>query len=153
MKTDPENFEALRKLMEFKRHELPPPGYFNRLPGNIIARIERGDGQLSFWERISASFTVRPAFAYAFALAACGALTASVYSVKTQSAGVAYQRDQGKGWHTDSSDQNFAKAFDASQGPHVANWLGNTNPSVASPELPSLFAVPYQTVPVVYEKR
>jgi hypothetical protein len=152
MKTDPENFEELRKLMALKRHELPPPGYFNRLPGNIIARIERGDGQFGFWERISASFTVRPAFAYAFALAACGALTASVYSVKTQSAEVAYQRNPGKGWHTDSSDQNIAQTFDSSQGPHVANWLGNTNPSTASQALPSLFGVPYQTVPVSYEK-
>jgi hypothetical protein len=153
MNMDPEKSQALLKLMALKRHELPPPGYFNRLPGNIIARIEGGDGQLGFWERVSASFAVRPAFAYAFALAACGALTTSLYSVKTQSAETGNQRGSYKGWQTQNSQPDFASDFNPAQGPHVASWLGNTNPSTAIPALPSLFAVPYQTVPVSYEKR
>jgi hypothetical protein len=152
MKTDCEDFEVLRRLMALKRHELPPPGYFNRLPGNIIARIERGEGSLSFWDRISANFMVRPAFAYAFALAACGALTASVYSVKTQSAETAYQPDSHNGWHSRSSGEAFASDFNPAQGPHVANWAGNTNTGVASPALFSSFAPPDEIVPVSYEK-
>jgi hypothetical protein len=84
MNSDPGDFEALRKLMALKRHEQPPPGYFNRLPDKIMGRLERGDGQPRFWENFLTVFTFRPALAYGFALAAFSALTLSViYSVKT----------------------------------------------------------------------
>ena len=151
MKNDQENFEALRKLMALKRHEVPPPGYFSRLPGAIITRIERGDGQLSFWERITADFSVRPAFAYAFVLAACGALTTSIYSGRTQSAGAATQPALAAGWRTASSAYANANGYDPSEPLHVANWLGNTNPSSLTPALPSLFAPVNRAVPVSFQ--
>jgi hypothetical protein len=153
MKTDPENFEAVRKLMALKRHEVPPPGYFHRLPGTIIARIDRGEGHLTFWERISADFTLRPAFAYAFVLAACGALTTSLYSVKTQSSDTGLQPGLASGWRTGSSGEAFASAFNSAEPLHVANWLGNTNPGAPAPELPSLFAPSRGTIPVSFETR
>ncbi len=153
MKTDPENFEALRKLIAIKRHEVPPPGYFNRLPGTIITRIECGEGKLSFWERISADFTIRPAFAYAFVLAACGALTASLYSVKMQSHEANLQPSVAGGWRTESSGEAFVGGFNPAEPLHVANWLGNTNPGAVAPEFPSLFSRPSKAVPVSYEAR
>jgi hypothetical protein len=151
MKSDSENFEALRKLMALKRHEVPPPGYFNRLPGSIISRIERGEGKLSLLERISAEFTIRPAFAYAFAVAACGALTTSLYSVKTQSAAEGEQPAVATGWRTGNTSQAFASEYNPSEPLHVANWLGNTNPLAIIPELPSLFSRGAQAVSVSYQ--
>jgi hypothetical protein len=153
MNKDPESFEVLRKLMAFKRHEAPPPGYFHRLSDTIIARIERGEGQLGFWERISTGFTLRPAFAYAFALAACGALATSVYSVRTQSGQAGQQPALAAGWHSGSSGEAFASGYNPAEPLHVANWLGNTNPSAQAPELPSLFAPVSKTVPVSFETR
>jgi hypothetical protein len=153
MKSDQENFEALRKLMALKRHEVPPPGYFNRLPGTIISRIECGERQLSVWDRISQSFTVRPVFAYAFAVAACGALTTSLYSVRTQSADSTGQPEAATGWRTGSSGHAFASGYNPAEPLHVANWLGNTNPSVVAPELPSLFSHGSQPVPVSFQSR
>lgn len=153
MKNDPEDFEALRKLMALKRHEMPPPGYFRRLPGTIVARIERGEGRLSFWERISADFTLRPAFAYAFVLAACGALTASLYSVKIQTREAGLQPAVDMGWRAASSGAAYASGYNRAEPLHVANWLGNTNPSTPSPELPSLFAPVNRAVPVSFETR
>jgi hypothetical protein len=70
MKSDPNDFETLRKLMALKRYEQPPPGYFRRLPDRIEARLERGEGQLGIWERFIVPFTFRPALVYGFAMAA-----------------------------------------------------------------------------------
>jgi hypothetical protein len=153
MKMDPENFEALRRLMVVKRHEAPPPGYFNRLPGTIMTRIERGEGKFSFWERISADFTLRPAFAYAFVLAACGALTASLYSVKTQSNAANLRGSVSAGWQAGTAREAFVGGFNPAEPLHVANWLGNTNSGAGTPELPSLFWRPNRAVPVSYETR
>ena len=63
MNTEPESFDELRRLMAVKRHEEPPPAYFQNLSGKIVSRIERGEGQLTLWERLSSNFTLRPAFA------------------------------------------------------------------------------------------
>jgi hypothetical protein len=152
---DSENFEAVRKLMALKRHEMPPAGYFNRLPGIIILRIERGEGKLTIWERISADFTIRPAFAYAFALAACAALTTSLYSVRTRSAESSVQTPLAAGWSTGNSGQAFVSDYnyDPAEPLHVANWLGNTNPSATAAELPSLFSHGSRAVPVSFQTR
>jgi len=81
MNADPNDFESLRKLIALKRHEQPPPGYFDRLPRQILARLENEPA--SFWERISAGITFRPAYAYAFGFAVCGSLILGVgYSLK-----------------------------------------------------------------------
>jgi hypothetical protein len=74
-----EDFDRLRKLLELKRHEQPPPGYFNRLPNQIMARIAAGEGQSTFWERFIPRFTFKPALAYAIGLATCAVVAFGVY--------------------------------------------------------------------------
>jgi hypothetical protein len=152
MNSDPDNFEAVRKLMALKRHEQPPPGYFDRLPHRIASRLEREGGEPGFWEKILAGFTFRPAFAYSFALAAFGALTFSVISsIRTQSQEAA-QTPPGYGWRTATPDEALASRVNALEPLHVADWMGNTNPSAAASALPSLFSAGArsQTVPVSY---
>jgi hypothetical protein len=148
MNSDPSDFEDLRKLMALKRHEQPPPGYFNRLPDKIMDRLERGEGQLGFWEKFFAAFTFRPALAYGFALASFSALTLSmIYSAKTQETA---QNPLKNGWRNGSSDEDLASQFNSSEPLHVANWMGSTNPSTAEAVLPSLFGshAHIDTVPV-----
>lgn len=43
MSPDAETFAELRQLLALKRHEQPPPGYFDRLPGDIIARLRESE--------------------------------------------------------------------------------------------------------------
>jgi hypothetical protein len=74
------NFEMLRRLLELKRHEVPPPGYFNRFSGEVIGRIRAGEGsapasmseqffaEAPWLMRLFQSFVFKPAFAGAFAL-------------------------------------------------------------------------------------
>ena len=152
MNSDPNDFEALRTLIALKRHEQPPPGYFNRLPDRISARLERGEGQLGFWENVLARLTFRPAFVYGFSLAALGALTVSVvYSVRTQS-----EDSSGKspndGWRTGLPDQASATDYKPSLSLHVLNWSGDANASNPAPSTPSYFSsgVQQPAVPVSF---
>jgi hypothetical protein len=81
MNENENNFESLRRLLAQKRHETPPPGYFNSFSGQIIARIRAGeakapqtDSERYFSEapwllRLLQAFELKPAFAGAFASA------------------------------------------------------------------------------------
>src|ERR1035438_7561284 len=73
------NFESLRRLLALKRHETPPPGYFNHFPGEVMARIRAGDAggaesvsrQLPRLFQLLSAFEAKPAFAGAFAFSLC----------------------------------------------------------------------------------
>jgi hypothetical protein len=78
MSSSPDNFESLEKLLRLKRHEPPPPRYFNEFSGRVIDRLGRGEGRLSWWDRLG--FDLRPALAAGAGMAACGLI---VYGVAT----------------------------------------------------------------------
>jgi hypothetical protein len=74
-----DNFEPLRKLLALKRHEVPPPGYFNGFSNQVIARIRLGeaakaDGMIArllneapWLLRFIRIFEAKPAYAGMFA--------------------------------------------------------------------------------------
>jgi hypothetical protein len=77
------NFESLRRLLVLKRHETPPPGYFNYFSRQVLQRINAGDtGKSTNWveelfsqapwlEKLLVAFDVKPVFASTFAGALC----------------------------------------------------------------------------------
>ena len=83
MNEDLQNFESLRRLLALKRHEVPPPGYFNNFSRQVIARIRASEAEdsASLWEHLLAgvpwllnwlqSLETKPAFAGSFATALC----------------------------------------------------------------------------------
>jgi len=92
MSTHPEqeNIQALRRLLALKRHEQPPPGYFNRFPTQVIARIQAGErAPDTFWERFSldaswmgqlwSALETKPILAGAFGVAVCGLITSGFF--------------------------------------------------------------------------
>jgi hypothetical protein len=103
-----EDFDRLRRLLALKRHEQPPPGYFQRFSGQVIARIQGGDraeeaGVLGrfFWgaswlQRFWAALESKPILSGAVGAAACAFVLAGViYSTeKADTAPVAYVAPQ-----------------------------------------------------------
>ncbi len=78
MNQDSENFEQLRKLLALKKHEQPPPGYFNELPGKIWTRIEKEKAAPSLWSDFLTKFVLRPTVAYGFAFIVCATLIIAI---------------------------------------------------------------------------
>ncbi len=86
MNSDSENFDSLRRLLALKRHEQPPPGYFNRFSRDVVSRIKAGESggdsalESTWLSRLGGIFDVKPLFAGAFGTAVCGLLVVSVIS-------------------------------------------------------------------------
>jgi len=78
MDSAPDKSDSLARLLRLKRHEQPPPRYFNDFSSQVIARIERGEIRVSWWERFG--FDLRPAMAAAAGALACGLI---IYGVAT----------------------------------------------------------------------
>ncbi len=153
MNSDHEKFETLRKLMALKRHEQPPPEYLHQLSDRIINRIERGEGQLNLWDKLTANFSLRPSLAYAFGLTVCGALGLSIgYMVRqemTQSGDptpeVALRGSVPAGVFASQLNKPATAPL------RVANWLRNTNPTTDSQLELSLFNPSHAAIPTSYE--
>jgi len=85
-----QDFEKLQRLLKLKRHELPPPRFFNDFSGQVTARIRAGDvgklesltdvvAQAPWLQRFWRAIEGKPAVSGAFALGACGLLVAGIY--------------------------------------------------------------------------
>ncbi len=89
MSQDTENFDSLRRLLAIKRHEIPPPGYYDSFSHEVIVRIkagERGEDsygyvwQMGWLQRLWSAFEARPALAGALGLAMCSLVVFGVVS-------------------------------------------------------------------------
>jgi hypothetical protein len=101
MSTEPENFDALRRLLALKRHEQPPPGYYEQLSSEIRARLRTGEHQQTDWwqelgeeaswlQQLWVALSAKPALAGAFGVVICSlVLTGIFYSQGTEPATVA----------------------------------------------------------------
>lgn len=150
MNPDHENFDSLRRLVALKRHEQPPPGYFDRFSRDVMARIKAGEtgGEAAFdlpWmQRVLALFDVKPVFAGAFGMAVCGLLISGVLSSEQPSGAGA-----GLVSTTPNSGGSLATTLDPMTGVNASlvsqPMDSNTNPLV------SLFdRVQLQTQPVSF---
>lgn len=74
MNSSPDDFKDLRRLLALKRHEKPPPGYFNYLPDKIMMRLDREDldEYSSWWQWLVRKLDAQPVLAGAYAFAISG---------------------------------------------------------------------------------
>jgi hypothetical protein len=84
-----DDFRDLRRLLALKRHEQPPPGYFNHFSRNVIAGIRAAEGaslapQPGWLQRFWSALETKPIAAGAFGAAVCTVLLAGfIYSGST----------------------------------------------------------------------
>ncbi len=90
MNAEDQDFEALKKLLALKRHETPPPGYFENFSSKVIARIEAAEATqtTSLWQRIMGYIEARPARISTFALTGA-AVVAVMLSIAPNNSGPA----------------------------------------------------------------
>lgn len=131
MSENEQDFEGLRRVLALKRHEVPPPGYFEGFSGDVIARIRARETtrELPWLLRILQAFEAKPAYSVSLASTMCVLLLFGIISVE-QNPGVASVSFQ--------TDQNSLSAVSvnslavASQGSDSVPSLAevNTNPPV-----------------------
>jgi hypothetical protein len=61
MSAAPENLDPVQKLLSLKRHEVPPPRYFNDFSGHVIARLDAPEQVKTWWQRLGFEFDLQPA--------------------------------------------------------------------------------------------
>jgi hypothetical protein len=95
MNPEPKYVESLRRLLKLKRHEQPPPGFYDRFSRDVMARIKAGEmgdkiGLEPVWyQRLLGMFELKPVFAGAFGMAVCALLISGVVSTESSSPVVA----------------------------------------------------------------
>jgi hypothetical protein len=84
MSENENDFEALRRLLALKRHEIPPPGYFENFSSQVIGRIRASEvaQELPLLLRFLQWIERRPAFPVAFASSLCLFLLYGIVSVQ-----------------------------------------------------------------------
>jgi hypothetical protein len=145
MNTEPENFDQLRKLLALKKHEQPPPGYFNELPAKIWTRIEKENITPSVWSGFLSRFILRPTAAYGFALVVCATLIVGIGTSLNDNP----QIQGGTPIVQQQNPEGLAPAT-----PALAKDLGavaSTNDSSTNPVIP-IPAFQLQVQPVAFEK-
>lgn len=84
MSENEQDFDALRRLLALKRHEVPPPGYFEDFSCNVIARIRSGEAaaRMPWFLRFVQAFEARPAYPVALASSLCTLLLFGIITVE-----------------------------------------------------------------------
>jgi hypothetical protein len=98
MNADKQDFEALRRLLKLKRHEKPPPRYFNDFSAQVVNRIqssrpadrenvmERLAWETPWLQKVLAVLQGKPIVTGALGAAACALLVGgAIYSERLES--------------------------------------------------------------------
>lgn len=125
-----EEFGKLQKLLKLKRHEQPPPGYFNHFSTKVINRIEAAGGQsamesegIGWLRRFIGLLETNAVAAGLFGLSVCGLLVSGIAYSQLQPA-VEYSAGSGATLFADSA----ANSGPWSKSARVDTIAPSTNP-------------------------
>ncbi|MFM2081440.1 MAG: hypothetical protein RL380_131 [Verrucomicrobiota bacterium] len=97
MSAAPDEFEKLRKLLALKKHEVPPPGYFDHLAGDVRARLRGGEhlksdlweqmGEEASWmQRFWGALAAKPALATVCGVGVCAVALGGIFVLQENTA-------------------------------------------------------------------
>lgn len=144
--TDPQ--VQIRRLFALKRHEQPPPGYFESLSDKVIARIEAQpfSRPVPWWRRWCAELAQQPLLASTYGILFAGLLVVAI--------GLAQSSESGEGPDPNLSHPVTVAPFQALSHDLLSTILPapmdsvdpSTGPSSITPVLPlqGLSASPFQ---------
>jgi hypothetical protein len=130
------NFQDVKRLLKLKRHEVPPPGFFNHFSDEVISRIRAGEAQSagSLAERLNDQapwlvnfirfFEAKPGVVGAFATSLCLLLLFGVVLAE----------------HSETGPQNIF-ASEASQSPATLASVSAPAAVAATPDFGAATAV------------
>ncbi len=77
--------QRLTRLLALKRHEVPPPGFFDQLPARILVNLRAGSeiGDAPWWLRAWRSFTREPMIGLSYAALGMGAVVFGISVLET----------------------------------------------------------------------
>ncbi|HEV2318659.1 MAG TPA: hypothetical protein VGV18_02850 [Verrucomicrobiae bacterium] len=125
MSENENDFETLRRLLALKRHEVPPPGYFEDFSGQVIERIRAAEAvrPMPWVLRFLQAFESKPAYPVTFASALCVLLLFGIVSIEQSPELVSSPP------FPSTMDYNFSMT----QGTQPVVAMVNTNPPVDVP--------------------
>ncbi len=127
MNPAPEPLDRLGKLLALKRHEPPPPGYFNHFSDKIIARIEAEglSARVSWWQRLFPQWEAKPMLACAYGLVITGLLVIGVGVSQSLDTEETAAPDLGRPWfaQTPATDAALPVSVPVTQ----ASLMGQSN--------------------------
>lgn len=87
MSQQPIDPSEIQRLLALKRHEVPPPGYFNHFSDKVLSRIEAETvlQRTSVWRRLRNMLDPNPWIACAYGLALAGILSWGLLQTPTTS--------------------------------------------------------------------
>jgi len=154
MKSSPEHDDRLLKLLALKRHEQPPPGYFEHFSNGVIARLSAGEArERGWWEdifeealwlkRLWSVLEAKPVLAGAFGVVVCGLVVSGiVYSQKLDQATATAEPPQGHSLFAGKPDTSGL----ANSAVPQSTQTSSTNP-VVEPQIPGAIFDMFKPVP------
>ena len=132
MNTPSDDFQELRRLLALKRHEQPPPRYFNEFSSRVIDRIRTPEvlPRPTIWQRLGLDFDFKPAMVCAMGVVMSALFLAGIIASPRMAVGMG-------GAPVDLSEMTWG-----------AGSLYATESAVAHKPIASLDEVPSSTVPV-----
>jgi hypothetical protein len=152
MNAEPENFDQLRRLLKLKRHESPPPRFYNDFSSQVILRLRTGppggraelvEAAISespwvrrFWQAIE----TRPAVSGLLTAGACALLVVGVLASDNARPTLNFTAEGMAGIELTEPNQPGLNSFAAARPAPVGVLFANsTNPAAQLPPGRSLF--------------
>jgi anti-sigma factor RsiW len=146
MNTEPQNFEQLRAILALKRHEVPPPRFFQDFPDKVMGRLHlqqhEEEAPLPWWQQLLPMFELRSAAVFGVFVVFGGLLVGSIILAAQQDAATQTASVSGPEHLavTLAMDASSAALF-AEVAPVVApeETFSSTEPVITEPPSPSPF--------------